>query len=199
MAHKHTEQRKRFVAEYLRDLNGKAAAIRAGYSANGADVTAARLLGDAKIGRDVARRQAQRLERLDVRADHVLEGLRRVAFCDPADFFDAEGHVLPIHEIPVEARMALAGVRVQKDGTIGITLNNRVEALDKLARHLDLLQPEVPVAPAGPVTVNFTDVYLDGLSEAELVVLERVLARQAEVDRQYGLLPPETNPRPEGG
>jgi hypothetical protein len=29
------------------------------------------------------------------------------AFCDLADFFDAEGHVLPIHGMPVQARTAL--------------------------------------------------------------------------------------------
>ena len=37
-----------FVREYLVDLNGTQAAIRAGYSPNGADVQAIRLLGNAK-------------------------------------------------------------------------------------------------------------------------------------------------------
>jgi phage terminase small subunit len=39
-----TEKQKLFVAEYLVDLNATKAYIRAGYSAKGADVSAARLL-----------------------------------------------------------------------------------------------------------------------------------------------------------
>lgn len=39
----------RFVEEYLVDLNGAQAVVRAGYSKTGADVTAVRLLADPRI------------------------------------------------------------------------------------------------------------------------------------------------------
>ena len=42
-------KRQRFAEEFLVDLNGKQAAIRAGYSPRSAEVTASRLLSDANV------------------------------------------------------------------------------------------------------------------------------------------------------
>jgi phage terminase small subunit len=42
-------KQQRFVHEYLIDLNGKQAAIRAGYAAASAEVTASRLLSQDKV------------------------------------------------------------------------------------------------------------------------------------------------------
>lgn len=44
-----TDKQRAFVREYLADNNGTQAAIRAGYSPNGAEVQAHRLLSNAKI------------------------------------------------------------------------------------------------------------------------------------------------------
>ena len=44
-----TEKQKRFVAEYLIDLNATQAAIRAKYSPKTADVQGVRLLGNVKV------------------------------------------------------------------------------------------------------------------------------------------------------
>ena len=44
-----TPKQRAFIREYIIDRNGTQAAIRAGYSKNGADVAAIRLLGDARI------------------------------------------------------------------------------------------------------------------------------------------------------
>ena len=44
-----TPKQARFVEEYLIDLNGKQAAIRAGYSPGTAEVQASRLLRNAKV------------------------------------------------------------------------------------------------------------------------------------------------------
>jgi phage terminase small subunit len=186
MSQRLTAKHERFARAYLRTLNATEAAKEAGYSARSAEVTGFRLLRDAKVARLIASREKQKLERMDVRADHVLEGLRRVAFLDPADFIDPNtNEVLPIHKMPAEARMALAGLRVTKDGTAHVMFNNRVEALDKLARHLNLLRPENASAPiAGPVTMNCTEIYLDGLTNQELDVLERLLERKQVVDQR---------------
>ena len=44
-----TAKQKRFVAEYLKDGNGAGAAVRAGYSDNGAHVAASRMLSNVNI------------------------------------------------------------------------------------------------------------------------------------------------------
>lgn len=48
-----TEKQRRFILEYIKDANGTQAAIRAGYSKNGADVAAIRLLGNARISAEI--------------------------------------------------------------------------------------------------------------------------------------------------
>jgi hypothetical protein len=77
-----------------------------------------------------------------------------------------------------------------KTGRVKRIRVDHLGALDKLARHLNLLRPEVTPAPSGPVAVNFTDIYLDGLTVEELLVLKRLLARKRQIDAQYGVTPP---------
>ena len=74
-----TPKQERFAQEYLVDLNGKQAAIRAGYSPRSAEVTASRLLRHDKVGASLRRLQAQTQERLEITRDTVLEGLYREA------------------------------------------------------------------------------------------------------------------------
>lgn len=66
-------RQKRFVDEYLVDLNGKAAAIRAGYAAGqSAEVQASRLLSDAKIKAAIAAAGAKTAERTAITKDWVV-------------------------------------------------------------------------------------------------------------------------------
>ena len=65
----------RFVDEYLIDLNGTQAAIRAGYSPNGAKVTASRLLTKSNLRALLKRRQAETAARLQVTREDVVRGL----------------------------------------------------------------------------------------------------------------------------
>lgn len=74
-----TPKQQRFVEEYLVDLNGTQAAIRAGYSSRGADVAAIRLLADARIAALVAKVRAETSARTAITVDYVLNGLREIA------------------------------------------------------------------------------------------------------------------------
>ncbi len=71
-----------FCVEYLQDLNGTQAAIRAGYSARSADVTSARLLADEKVKAEIALRIERRNERVEVDSDWVLRRLAQIADVD---------------------------------------------------------------------------------------------------------------------
>lgn len=106
-----TPKQKRFVEEYLIDLNGTQAAIRAGYAPRSADVTAARLLANARIGTAITAAQASRSERTRVDADWVLARLAQEADADVADLYDATGAVKPVHDWPLIWRKGLvAGI-----------------------------------------------------------------------------------------
>ena len=74
-----TPRQDRFVHEYLVDLNATQAAVRAGYAMRSADVTASRLLGNAKVGAAVRHLQGQTQERLEITRDTVVQGLHREA------------------------------------------------------------------------------------------------------------------------
>ena len=67
----------RFVSEFLIDLNGSAAAVRAGYSRNSARQIATRLLSKVHIRVLVQKKQKEAEERLQISRDDVINGLLR--------------------------------------------------------------------------------------------------------------------------
>lgn len=80
-----TPRQARFVDEYLVDLNGTQAAIRAGYSPKGADVRGAELLGNRRVQELVQARMAARAKRVQIDHDWVLARLIAVAEADPRE------------------------------------------------------------------------------------------------------------------
>ena len=70
-----TAKQKRFVEEYLVDLNATQAAIRAGYSEKTAEQGAAQLLRNIKVAVAIQTAQAERSERTQLTVDMVVERL----------------------------------------------------------------------------------------------------------------------------
>ena len=62
-----------FVREYLIDLNGTQAAIRAGYSAKSAEQQASRLLNNVKVSAAVRESMDARIARVELSQDYVLK------------------------------------------------------------------------------------------------------------------------------
>ena len=79
-----TPRQARFVKEYLVDLNGTQAAIRAGYAVSGADVQAVRLLGNARVKAAVDAGAATQHAQLDLTAQKVLTELLGVGYAEVA-------------------------------------------------------------------------------------------------------------------
>lgn len=73
---------KLFALEYLIDMNGTQAAIRAGYAANSAHVTASRLLSNDKVQNFLTQEKKARSERLRIDADSVLNMYWAMATAD---------------------------------------------------------------------------------------------------------------------
>lgn len=74
-----TPKQRRFVEEYLIDLNATAAARRAGYSERNADKIGPELLGKTRIAAAIHSAEQARSERTEVTADWVLEKLVKEA------------------------------------------------------------------------------------------------------------------------
>ena len=81
-----------FCEEYLKDLNGAQAAIRAGYSKKTARNIATQLLSKLHIERKINELIGKRSKRTEITADNVLREMGRLAFNDPRRVFDENGN-----------------------------------------------------------------------------------------------------------
>jgi phage terminase small subunit len=100
-----------FVLEYLIDLDPKAAAIRAGYAANHARTTGARLLRRTEIAVAIRAAMAERAARLGITPERVIEEYIRIAFVDlqlVTDFDSVGEYLAQVSEDGDEAAAALA-------------------------------------------------------------------------------------------
>lgn len=107
-----TAQQQLFVDEYIIDLNGTQAAIRAGYAESSARVTASRLLTIDNIQDAIAEARKEQQKRTQITADRVLLEVARLAMYDPRKFFNASGELLGIHDLDDDTAAALAGMDV---------------------------------------------------------------------------------------
>lgn len=104
-----TPKQQLFALEYLKDQNGTQAAIRAGYAAAGAHVTASRLLREPKIAKFLAEKQAATLEKFEISTERILRERARLAFFDPRKLFDKDGRPKGIHELDDETAAVIQG------------------------------------------------------------------------------------------
>lgn len=95
-----TPRQQAFCREYLIDLNGTKAAIRAGYSAKTANREAARLLSNVDIQKKISGLMSARSESLDIDAQTVLRALVEMAMMDVADLYDEHKALKPVEEWP---------------------------------------------------------------------------------------------------
>ncbi len=148
-----SEKHRRFVAEYLKDLNATQAAIRSGYSEDTARQQGSRLLTNDDIAEAVAEGQAKALADAGLTATRVLEEMRRLAFVSIQDLFDTEGNLIPIHQLPRHVASAVASVEVvkknlaagdgQTDTVHKLKTWDKPKALDMLGKHFGLLEETV--------------------------------------------------------
>ncbi len=137
-----------FVREYLVDSNATEAAKRAGYSPKTAAEQGSRLLRKVKILDAIAAGQKALAATAQINAERVIRELATIAFADLGQLYDADGQLLPVNQLPEEARRALAGIKILKGDGSGILeykLWNKVDALEKLGKHLGLFREQMDV------------------------------------------------------
>jgi phage terminase small subunit len=150
-----TPKQRRFVAEYCKDTNATQAAIRCGYSARSAKQQGARLMTIAAVAQAVAERTKGQLAKADVTAERVLEELARIAFVSADELYEADGSVKPIDKMSAAARSAISQLSILKqnvtagdgkmDTVLNVRLNDKLRALEMLAKRCGLLTEKVEV------------------------------------------------------
>jgi len=135
-----TPKQKRFVAEYLIDLNATQAAIRAGYSKNTAVAQGGRLLANVNIAAAVQRGAERREKRTEITQDKVLRELAAIGFYDISDFAKVLKNRVVLQDtddIPPEKRAAIAGIKETQAG-VEIKMGDKLRALELIGKHLGL-------------------------------------------------------------
>lgn len=168
-----TPRQERFVDEYLLDLNGKQAAIRAGYSEKTAEVQASRLLSNVKVQAQIQKRRQERVERTEITQDMVLYELATIAFANAADYAAVvereatlqteDGDVIPLYDkdgnpvmyrtvepvltadLTDKQKRALAVIKKGRDG-FEVKPYDKVRALELLGKHLGMFTEKMEVS-----------------------------------------------------
>jgi len=145
-AHGLTAQQQRFCVEYLVDLNGKGAAIRAGYAEDSAKSQAASMLQTEAIQVNLRRLMRKRERNYELSSERVLKELTKVAFSDIRDLYDDNGNMIPMNELDDNIAPAVASIKVKErfgkngDSEIEkeIRLWDKPKGLELLGKHFKL-------------------------------------------------------------
>jgi len=139
-----TEKQKRFIEEYLIDLNATQAAIRAGFSVKNADKIGSILLGKIRVKNAIDKAMAERSRRTGITQDRVLRELAKVAFVNPTDVINMDEATIR-GEANREDTAAIASVKVKtipgEDGDIverEVKMCDKLKALELLGKHLGM-------------------------------------------------------------
>lgn len=144
-----TKKQKRFVEEYLIDLNATQAAIRAGYSPDTAYSIGNENLKKPEIKTRIDKAMAERSKRTGVNADRVVMELAKIAFVNADDVIDFKTATVKEGALP-EDLAAIQSVKVKTFGEDGlereIKMADKIKTLELLGRHLGMFKDKVEVS-----------------------------------------------------
>lgn len=156
------EKQQLFVDEYLIDLNGTQAAIRAGYSAKTANEQASRLLANVSIQQAISERMAERSKRTGVNQDRVVQELAKIAFLKMTDVVDHNGKIKDdaseddlscIESIKYKHSDTDTGSSTERE----VKTASKLKALELLGKHLGMWNDKLDVNITQPIVISGAD------------------------------------------
>ncbi|OIJ22013.1 hypothetical protein BKP45_04875 [Anaerobacillus alkalidiazotrophicus] len=158
-----TPKQQRFIEEYLVDLNGSAAAVRAGYSIKTSRVIAAELLTKPNIQAAIKEQMDAAAMRNQVTVDDIVQQLAKIAFADIKDFvsWDEQGNVQVKAAAEVDGTVIseISSIDTQNGKNFKFRRNDQLKALELLSRHLGMLidRKEITGANGGSIEIKFVE------------------------------------------
>ncbi len=156
MSRKLTDKQKKFVEEYLLDLNATQACIRAGYSPNNADKIGSQLLGKTRVQEAISQAIAERSRRTGINQDRVIQELARIAFVKITDVVDSNGDIR--RDASDDDIACIESYKVKDSDTINgsssereVKLASKLKALELLGKHLGMWNDKLQVDVVLPV------------------------------------------------
>jgi hypothetical protein len=138
-----TPKQQLFCDEFFVDFNAMAAALRAGYSK--ATALNGQLMRIPKIIAHVKGRMKKTRKKLNIDHERIAAELAKIAFANMGDYFGADGEAKPMHKLTDDQKAAVVNLKITegKDGTtIQLRMSNKLQALEKLAKHTGFYHPE---------------------------------------------------------
>lgn len=159
-----TPKQRRFVDEYLIDLNATQAALRAGYSPKTADQIGSELLQKTTVAEALQARMKAREQRTEITQDRVLTELAKIGFFDVRKLFHGDGSPKSIADLDDATAAAVAGLDVvnigNQDAGIGQVMKYKIAdkraALVDIGRHLGMFPGKLELTgkDGGPVEIS---------------------------------------------
>lgn len=149
-----TDKQIRFCEEYIIDMNGTQAAIRAGYSEKTARQIASEYLSKPNIQEKISLLKKELSEKTGVTAQMVINELAKVAFLDPRDLFSVDNALLNVRQLDDKSAGAISSIEVYEEygvvdderqpigQTKKIKFWDKVSALEKLGKHLGIFEKD---------------------------------------------------------
>lgn len=158
-----TKKQKRFVEEYLIDLNATQAAIRAGYSPDTAQQMGSENLSKPVIKNAIDKAIAERCRRTGINQDRVIQEIAKLAFLNPIDVIDMDEATIK-GEANRDDTACIASVKVKvipgEDGNITereVKTYDKLKALELLGKHLGMFTDKLKMEGNVPVVIMGDD------------------------------------------
>lgn len=155
-----------FALEYLKDLNITRAGVRAGYAESTMRSHGHNMIDQPAVQATIKAELERRKGGLAAEADFVVRELLALASVDTAAAFDDKGNLLPIHQIPLDVRKAIAGVEVFEEfegrgperqhvgNTRKVRWWDRLKALELLGKYHQLFVDKLDVNVKGDLVTR---------------------------------------------
>lgn len=147
-----TKKQKRFVEEYLIDLNATQAAIRAGYSPKAAYSIGSENLRKPEIRACIEKAMAERSKRTGINQDRIIIELAKIGLLNPKNLINFDEATVK-EEATEEDLAAISSIRVKrfptKDGEgveREVKMYDKTKALELLGRHFGMFKDKVEVS-----------------------------------------------------
>jgi phage terminase small subunit len=164
-------RQKRFCDEYIIDLNGTQAAIRAGYSEKTAQEQASQLLLKLIIQDEIKKILDSRSTRTEIRQDAVLKELAKLGFSNMLDFIITQpdgscytdlskltrNQAAAISEITTEEYTEGRGDEARIIKKIKLKLYDKTKPLELLGKHLGMFSEKHEITGDLKIQVTFKD------------------------------------------
>lgn len=161
-----TAKQRRFVDEYMKDLNGTQAAIRAGYSKATAPGAGTILLNKKNVAEAIKQKQSELQKKYGLEYDAIIKRYLMLADYKITDLLNSDCSMRPLDEISEEAVYAIcgfdhtrqitnAGKDIQVENRISkFKMADKISALNALTRLLGYTSKDNE-QPGGGTTFNF--------------------------------------------